>query len=59
MPRFDEEDEEYVELVKEYERYIKGHADDPEDFAEWLEENYGESRKRVLKPKRNNRHPKD
>lgn len=52
MKRFDEEDEEYVELVKEYERFIRDHRYDRVDFDEWLEDYYGESRKRVIKPKR-------
>jgi len=40
--QFDEDDEEYVELIKEYERYIRDTPGTYEDFDEWLElEHYG------------------
>jgi hypothetical protein len=59
MPKFDEEDDEYVELVKEYERFIKDHPGYRADFYDWLDDNYGDSRKRVLKPKRATRRNKE
>lgn len=59
MPKFDEEDEEYVELIKEYERFIKDHPGYRVDFYDWLDDNYGDSRKRVLKPKRVSKRSKE
>lgn len=49
--QFDEDDEEYIELLKEYERYIRDTHGAYEDFDEWLElEYYGTKKgKRVHK----------
>lgn len=47
--RFDEDDDEYVELLGEYERYIQKTPGAYEDFDEWLELEYGESRKKIHK----------
>jgi hypothetical protein len=50
MPnQFYEDDEEYVELIKEYERYIRDTPGAYEDFDEWLEIEYGQSRKKAIK----------
>jgi len=48
---FDENDDEYLELLAEYENYIKKTAGAYEDFDEWLEIEYGGSRKKVMKRK--------
>ena len=47
--RFDEDDDEYVELLKEYERYIQKTPGAYEDFDEWLELEYGNSKKKTHK----------
>lgn len=54
MPyQFDEDDLEYVELLKEYERYIRDTPGAYEDFDEWLEIEYGQSKKKAIRrPKR-------
>jgi hypothetical protein len=48
---FDENDDEYVELLSEYEQYIRRTPGAYEDFDEWLEVEYGGSRKKVIKRK--------
>lgn len=55
MPRFNEEDEELIGLVKEYEKYAKSSHGDVEDFDEWLETEYGKSKSKVMKPSVKNR----
>lgn len=52
MPRFDEEDDELLSYIKEYERFIKDNRNDLRDFDEWFEDEYGESKKKVMKPSR-------
>ena len=50
MPnKFYEDDEEYVELVKEYERYIRSTPGAYEDFDEWFELEYGKSRNKTTR----------
>jgi len=50
MPyQFDEDDLEYVELIKEYERYIRDTPGAYEDFDEWLEIEYGQSKKKAIR----------
>jgi len=54
--KFDEDDDEYIELLKEYERYIRITPGAYEDFDEWLElEYYGSKKKVHKKTKRKNR----
>lgn len=55
MPRFDEENEELVSLVREYEKYAKSSHGDVEDFDEWLELEYGKSKSKVMKPSKKGR----
>lgn len=50
-----EDDEEYVELTKEYERYMRGNPGSYEDFDEWFEIEYGQSRKKTVKHPRKKR----
>ena len=50
MPRFNEEDEELVSLIKEYEKYVRSTPGNVEDFDEWLELQYGKSKSKVMKP---------
>lgn len=47
--RFDEDDDEYIELLKEYERYIRDTPGAYEDFDEWLEIEYGSAKKKTHK----------
>lgn len=47
--KFDEDDDEYLELLSEYENYIRKTPGAYEDFDEWLEIEYGGSRKKVIK----------
>lgn len=46
---FDADDDEYLELLAEYERYIQKSHGAYEDFDEWLEIEYGSSRRKALK----------
>lgn len=46
---FDETDDEYIELLEEYERYIKISPGAYEDFDEWLELEYGQSKAKAHK----------
>lgn len=46
------EDDEYVELLAEYERYIRMSPGAYEDFDEWLEIEYGSHKAKVYKPNR-------
>lgn len=55
MPRFNEEDDEIIDLIKEYEKFIIENRGETRDFDEWLEDEYGESRKKVMKPNRKGR----
>lgn len=55
VPRFNEEDDELVSLVKEYEKYAKSSHGDVEDFDEWLETEYGQSKSKVMKPSKKGR----
>lgn len=58
--RFDEDDQEYLELLAEYERYIRDTPGAYEDFDEWLELEQSGSRKKTYKPKRpNKKHSKE
>ena len=53
MPRFDGEDEEIVDFLREYERYARNTTGSVDDFSDWLEDNYGNSRKKTINsPKR-------
>lgn len=50
MPsRYDEDDVEYLELLSQYERYVQKSTGTYEDFDEWLEIEYGSSRRKALK----------
>lgn len=55
--RFDQDDDEYLELLSQYERYVQQSPGTYEDFDEWLEITYGSSRRKALK--RNVRRPRD
>lgn len=55
--RFDPDDDEYLELLAEYERYIQKSPGAYEDFDDWLEIEYGNQRRKVLK--RNVRRSRD
>lgn len=55
--RFDADDDEYLELLAEYERYIQHSPGAYEDFDDWMEIEYGNSRRKALK--RNARRHKD
>lgn len=55
MPRFDEEDDELLSYIKEYERFIKDNRNDLRDFDEWFEDEYGGSKKKVMKPSKRGR----
>jgi len=55
MPRFNEEDEELVSLIKEYEKYVRSTLGNVEDFDEWLELQYGKSKSKVMKPSKKSR----
>lgn len=58
--RFNEDDQEYLELLSEYERYIRDTPGAYEDFDEWLELEHSGSRKKTYKPKRQDKkHNKD
>ena len=50
MPKFDEEDDELISLIKQYEKYVISKHGEVEDFDEWLESVYGNSRSKVMKP---------
>lgn len=54
---FDADDDEYLELLAEYERYIQKSHGAYEDFDEWLEIEYGSSRRKAIK--RNTRRHSD
>lgn len=54
---FDPDDEEYLQLLAEYERYMQHSPGAYEDFDDWLELEYGTSRKKALK--RNTRFRKE
>ena len=47
--RFDADDDEYLELLSQYERYVQQSPGTYEDFDEWLEITYGNSRRKALK----------
>ena len=47
--RFDADDDEYLKLLAEYERYIQHSPGTYEDFDDWLEVEYGNSRRKALK----------
>jgi hypothetical protein len=55
--RYDQDDDEYLELLAEYERYVQKSHGAYEDFDEWLEIEYGNMRKKALK--RNTRRGKE
>lgn len=55
--RFDHEDDEYLELLAEYERYIQKSHGTYEDFDEWLEIEYRNMKRKALK--RNPRKARD
>jgi hypothetical protein len=55
--RFDADDEEYLKLLAEYERYVQKSTGTYEDFDEWLEIEYGNSRRKAIK--RNTRKSRD
>jgi len=46
---YDYSDDETIELVKEYERYLREHPGSLEDFDEWLEASYGHNKSRGKK----------
>jgi hypothetical protein len=50
MPsQFDADDEDYLKLLAQYERYIQASPGTYEDFDEWLEIEYGSSRRKAIK----------
>jgi hypothetical protein len=55
--RYDQDDDEYLELLAEYERYVQKSHGAYEDFDEWLEIEYGNMKKKALK--RNTRRGKE
>jgi hypothetical protein len=60
MPsRFDENNEEYLSLLSQYERYVQHSVGTYEDFDDWLEISYGSSKKKVLKRNTKNHKDKD
>ena len=60
MPsRFDENNEEYLSLLSQYERYVQQSVGTYEDFDDWLEMSYGSSRKKALKRSTKNHKDKD
>ncbi len=46
---FDEDDDEYIELLASYERYVKSSSVAYEDFDDWMDLEFGASKKRVYK----------
>jgi hypothetical protein len=50
MGKFDEDDDEIIDLIKEYERYVRSSPKEVVDFDEWLETKYGGLRKKAYKP---------
>ena len=50
MPKFDEEDDELIDLLKEYERYVRTCSGEVQDFDEWVQDAYGRNRSKVMKP---------
>jgi hypothetical protein len=46
---FDEDDDEYIELLSLYERYVKSSPGAYEDFDDWMDIEFGSSKKRVYK----------
>jgi len=56
--RFNEDDDEYVELLQEYERYMRSTPGAYEDFEDWLDLTYGDGRKKKF-IKRSPRRTKD
>ena len=56
---FDEDDEEYVELLKEYERYIRSTPGAYEDFDEWLELEHDGTKKGKKIHKRSKKHRRE
>jgi hypothetical protein len=49
MPsQFDADDEDYLKLLAQYERYIQASPGTYEDFDEWLEIEYGSSRRKAI-----------
>lgn len=48
MPRFEEDDD----LLFEYQRYVVSCSGVPEDYDTWVSTQYGETKKRSRKPKR-------
>lgn len=54
-----EDDDEYIELLTEYERYIKSSPGAYEDFDEWLEIEYGRNKAKVHSPSRKAKRMKD
>lgn len=57
MPRFDEEDNELIDMMREYEKYARSSHGEIEDFDEWLETEYGKSKSKVMKPSKKGRSP--
>lgn len=57
--QFDEDDEDYLELLKEYERYILDTPGAYEDFDEWLELEYFDKKKAKKVHKRTQRRRKE
>lgn len=55
--RFNEDDDEYLEFLAEYERYVQKSVGTYEDFDEWFEIEYGRSKRKALK--RNNKRTKE
>jgi len=55
---FDETDEEYIELLHEYERYIKNSPGAYEDFDDWLDMEYGKAKSKTHKKSSSNRRVK-
>lgn len=57
--QFNEDDDEYVELLKEYERYIRDTPGAYEDFDEWLELEFFDTKKGKKVHKKNQRRKKE
>ena len=47
--KFNADDEEYTRMLEQYERYVQNSKGICDDFDEWLETEYGLSRRKVIK----------
>lgn len=46
--KFDDDGDDYLELLGEYERYLQKNIGAYDDFDEWLEITYGSSKKKAF-----------